>query len=594
MQLMKRWIGMAIVVAALPAVAFATSHQSVGAVMADQEFIDQPGPLGAVTVLGDSVLLGSIITSPTIAQQLSARGWGPIRSRGVAALSSGINPVTLEARASYWVRRWRDEGWDAPNVLINIGANDSGVCDTSVQCARNAILFLVNEIGPGHQIWWPQVTRHSYYEYQAATWNEALRQIDAELDYFYTWDWPLVMEADGYRSSDDTHLDFPGYRKRSDRMATEFTADLARATRTGGDAPLPTSSAPAGEFVPMASTRALDTRLTMPSGVAGGTSVSVDLTELVPDGTTAVTAYVSATNATGDGFLTAFDCAGQRPDTSNVNYLAYQTRGAVAMVPISAGGSLCVFSSATADVLVDVQGAFVPASAQTTDGLRFNPLATPQRLLDTRESVRSHVLTIVTPSGADAVALNITAIAGDEYGFLVAYPCGTEPPTSASVNHLPGDVIAGTAFVPVSDAGTVCVYSLALIDVVVDVTGTFTTGDGLGFVPVAPTRTLDTRFGIGGWSPIHGQGQVVDARVAPPGARAVSGTLTIAFPLRPVFLRAWGCGASPDTSNVNSVGVGAIANSVTTGVDANGRLCVFSLAATGSVFDTSGWWVDVT
>ena len=592
-------VALALVLGVVPFASNPGSQPAHAIVLADEELIEQPGPLGPVTVIGDSVLLGSLLYSPTIGAQLSSKGWGPVRSRAAVGMSTGVNNVTQQARASYWIQQWRAEGWDAPNVFVNLGANDSGICTTNVQCARNSILFLVNEIGPGYTIWWPQITRYLPNAAHAVAWNEALRQIDAELPNFYTWDWPLVMSTDGYRSPDNTHLDVAGYRQRSARMATEFTADLARATRTGGDVALPAPTSSVSEFIPIETVRALDTRLPAPGGAAptrvdAGTAARVDLTQYSPEGTSAVSAYVSATNTAADGFLTAYDCAGPRPDTSNVNYLAGQTRGAVALTPIGASGELCVFSSAAADVLVDVQGAFVPAASDHPDALRFTPLATPTRLLDTRLGTRAHILTIPAPAGAEAVAINLTAVAENNYGFLVAYPCGAEVPTSASVNHLPGDVIAGTAFVPVSEAGTICVYSLALIDVVVDLTGIFTTGAGLGFVAVNPTRTLDTRSGVGGWSPIHGAGQVVDARVAPPGARAVSGTLTIAFPLRPVFLRAWGCGAPPETSNVNSVGFGAIANSVTTGVDAAGRLCVFSLSATGSIFDTSGWWVDVS
>jgi hypothetical protein len=50
--------------------------------------------------------------------------------------------------------------------------------------------------------------------------------------------------------------------------------------------------------------------------------------------------------------------------------------------------------------------------------------------------------------------------------------------------------------------------------VIVDLTGTFGDG-GLSFVPVRPTRMLDTRNAIGGWSPIHGSGETLDVRVAP-------------------------------------------------------------------------------
>ncbi len=397
----RRLAGITIAITAafglLPSITTMSSMPADAIVLADQELIEQPGPLGAVTVIGDSVLLGSLLYSPTIGAQLSARGWGPILSRAAVGMSTGINNVTLQARASYWLQQWRSEGWDAPNVFVNLGANDSGICQTNVQCARNGIMFLVNEIGPGRTIWWPQITRYTPYSSHGDAWNEALRQIDAELPNFYTWDWPLVMSTEGFRSPDNTHLDPAGYRRRSDRMAAEFTADLARATRTGSDAVLPSATTEVSEFVPIASTRALDSRL-LNSGrtttvVPAGTAVTVDLKDFVPTGSNAVAAYVSATNTAADGFLTAYDCSGARPETSNVNYRVGQTRGAVAITPISTSRSLCVYTSADADVLVDVQGAFLPASAESPEALRFTPLGTPVRLLDTRgeqPSARAH------------------------------------------------------------------------------------------------------------------------------------------------------------------------------------------------------------
>jgi hypothetical protein len=34
-----------------------------------------------------------------------------------------------------------------------------------------------------------------------------------------------------------------------------------------------------------------------------------------------------------------------------------------------------------------------------------------------------------------------------------------------------------------------------------------------------------------------------------------------------------------------------MANAVTTGVDATGRLCVSARTVGGTVFDTTGWWI---
>ena len=147
---------------------------------------------------------------------------------------------------------------------------------------------------------------------------------------------------------------------------------------------------------------------------------------------------------------------------------------------------------------------------------------------------------------------------------------------------------------PVSDAGTICVFVKSNAHVTVDLTGTFS-GDGeLVFVPVTPTRTIDTRDATGGWGPIHGGGQTIDARVAPAEARAVSGTLTLVEPLKPGHLRAFSCGAVPDTANVNAAAGQVLANSLTTGLDDGGRLCLFARSATSTVFDTSGWWVPAS
>ena len=80
------------------------------------------GPLGPITVFGDSVLLGSILVGPTIGEQLAARGWGPIRSRAGEGYSTGAFNSRADWKATTWLDSWRREGWDAPNVLINLGA----------------------------------------------------------------------------------------------------------------------------------------------------------------------------------------------------------------------------------------------------------------------------------------------------------------------------------------------------------------------------------------------------------------------------------------------------------------------------------------
>ncbi len=548
------------------------------------------GPLGPVTVIGDSVLVGAGIYAPNLPARLVEQGWGPVQFRAGEGYSTGQFGVQSTFKASYWIQQWRQQGWDAPNVIVNLGANDSGFCNVNLQCARDAIMHLVNAIGPGHEIWWPQITRLYTHANQQNNWNTALAQIAAERDDFHTWDWPTEMASGPYPSSDGTHLAPSGYRTRSLMMAEVFTATLAVAERVGGDAPLPDAIGSASSFVPLSPERAVDTRPTTP--VAAGTTLTVDLGERIPERATAVAVNITATGSDAAGYLTAHPCDRTRRDVSSVNYGARISRGSMAVVPLAGNGTFCVFSSATSHVLVDLQGVFVPTGSGSGAGAEtgLQTISTPDRIADTRVTGRVGTLVVSTPPGADAVAVNLTADAAHVDGYLTAFPCDVTKPEVSNVNFLAGEPVAGAAFVPTSDANTICVFSSTPVDVIVDLTGTFVTGTGLQFVPADPTRTIDTRDATGGWAPIHGAGQTIDARVAPPGAAAVTGTLTLVGPTTASYLTTHPCTSAP-TSSVNAAKGIDLANSLTIAVTGQGRLCIESFAPGTTLFDTTGWWV---
>ncbi|BAN03295.1 SGNH/GDSL hydrolase family protein [Ilumatobacter coccineus] len=571
----------------LPVVAVvSTVAEPSGTVHAVPVQIDksQVGPYGAVTVIGDSVLLGSAVVSPTLADRLLERGWGPIKMRAGEGYTSGKFGVRQDFRATYWLDLWRSQGWDAPNVIVNIGANDSGFCDTDLACARDAVMHVVNNIGPGHRIWWPQITRLYTAHPQQNNWNLALTQIAAERDDFFTWDWPAELPL--YNSPDGTHLDAPGYRARSARMAEVFTLTLARATDDGTEAELPSPSAPPSTFVSLPAERIIDTRTDEPGRQTTGDVLTLDFGDLIPDDTTAVSLYVAAALSGGNGYLAAGPC-GEPNSGATVNFAAGAARGAPSITAVGDDGTVCIETSGETDVIVDLQGAFVSSA----DGLKLDPLDTPERLVDTRDTGRATELVIDAPEGAEAVAVNLAAIKASGIGYLEAYPCG-DPAGVANVNYRPGPPVSGSAIVDVADDGTVCVSSSTPTDVAVDITGSFAADGALSFVPVAPTRTLDTRHAIGGWSPIHGAEQVLDVRVAPPSAEAVTGTLTVVRPVGTTYVASYGCVGDPPNASVN-VGAGAVAaNSLTSGVTADGELCFLAAGATTTVFDTTGWWVS--
>lgn len=559
----------------------ASSHDGVVEAAPRAIDISTPGPLGPVTVFGDSVLLGSALWGPTLPDRLAQNGWGPIRFRageGYNTRSSGT------FSAGYWFDQWRAQGWDAPNVLINLGANDSGVCVTDYACARTSIQRVIDAVGPGHHIWWPQITRFYTKFPEQENWNRALRQFADERDDFTTWDWPAELAQ--YPSPDGTHLTADGYRARSVRMAQLFTRDVASGDRVGGDAPLPSADGDPSTFVALPSERIVDTRSDGSGSLNAGSTRAVDFGDSVPDGTTAVALYVGSARATTNGYFTATPC-GETSDASTVNYRRSTPIGAPTIVALGTDDEVCVYSSGASDLVVDLQGAFTDAA----DGLTFEPLATPERLVDTRGASRPAEVVVPVPAGSAAVAVNLTAVRASENGYLSAYACGT-PTESANLNYRTSGAWAASAIVQVGPDDTICVRASESADVIVDITGTFGTGDGLRFVPVAPTRAIDTRDGTGGWSPVHGSGQTFDVRVTPSNAEAVTGTLTIVNPWDASFVSAEPCTGSTSTSSANAARGAVIANSATVGVTDAGRLCLTASYAGHTLFDTTGWWVE--
>ena len=308
------------------------------------------------------------------------------------------------------------------------------------------------------------------------------------------------------------------------------------------------------------------------------------------DAAAAAVNVTSVDQATG-GFLTVYPCGTERPLASSVNFLAGQPRGALATTLLRpADRALCVFSNTATNVVVDLQGVFVPSG-----GLLFAPV-TPDRVLDTRNTGRFPTIAIQAPPGASAVAATLTVTGSNFAGFLTAYPCsaGFNIPVVSSVNWLPGETVAGAVFVPVADDGTFCMSSNAPVDVIVDVTGVFSGAGTLRFTPVPPTRMVDTRVGTGGWRGHQAPGQTIEIGAAPEAAVAVTGTITMVDPGVSGYLTGTICGQPVGaTSSVNGAGSSVMANSLTVGLSPGGNLCITSLVATHTLFDTTGWWSPV-
>ncbi len=573
---------LAAIALAITSFALAPTDTTVASGNVKEIFITQAGPRGPVTVIGDSVLLGAGLNSPTLPDQLAARGWGPIRFRAAGSGSSGYFGVANEFRSSFWIDLWQSQGWDPKHVIVNVGVNDSGLCNASVSCAYASIMHMVDAIGPGHEIWWPTIVKSNASHH--ISFNTALRQVEAERSDFHVWDWYTEYVQGGYISGDEIHLDPAGYRRRSDVLAQAFTDDFSTARRTGSDVPLPTPNHSVSTYVSMPAVRVADSRIDAATRVSGGSRWAVDFDDLVADDATAVALYVTAARPSENGYLSAGPC---EADTSGstVNFAAGIPRGAPTITALGSSRTVCIFASVETDVVVDLQGVFVAGNA----GARMTPLQTPRRLYDTRDTGRLATVVIDVGASVEAVAVNLGAARANGVGFLSASSCD-EPGGAANVNFAPGPAVSASAIVPVDTDGTFCVFASQSVDVIVDVTAEFSTNGALAYQAVTPTRTVDTRFGVGGWLDELGSTQTIDIGAAPATAAAVSGTIAMIRPSGSGFLTADGCTGTATTASVNAASGSIAANSLTS-VLADGRLCVTSSTGAHVIFDTSGWWV---
>lgn len=294
---------------------------------------------------------------------------------------------------------------------------------------------------------------------------------------------------------------------------------------------------PADPFVGLLPDRRVDTR----NGVGGFTARVTPSTPIaipiagtsatLPDGSAvtvpvdvaAVALNVAVVRGSSRGFITLWPCGTDMPLAANVNYEqgAVVSNGVVA--PVGADGSVCLHSSATADVVVDLNGFFdgaiVGGDALSAPAFRA---ATPTRLADTRTGTGgastlvgpTNPLTLdvhggelgdpddastplVIPESASAVALNLAVVKPGSGGYGTVWPCNEPMPTTANINYRAGENISNGVVAPIGDDGDICVFLSSPADVVVDVAGWFRGGDTASFVGAVPKRLVDTRIALG-------------------------------------------------------------------------------------------------
>jgi hypothetical protein len=376
-------------------------------------------------------------------------------------------------------------------------------------------------------------------------------------------------------------------------------------------APLESAAqAPASAYASSGSFRLADTRSTdCGCTLLDATTMRVDVGGRfgIPDGITAAVVTVTATNITADSFLTAYPAGEALPNTSIVNPRRDHDVGNTAIVPVGVGGAIDIRSTITigsaVDVVVDVTGFFVATDAATQG--RFVP-ATPERILDTRRPgsptgrlAPGGSVVVPRPAGVPAdsfgLVLNVTSVEASAAGFLNISPTGgTATPTSFMNPDGSGDPLAAFVIAALTIDG-LTIHATSGGHVIVDLIGWFTgpsaesSSDGL-FVPVSPTRRLDTRGDPRNVGPV-GAIEVGFAGVVPPAAAAVATNVTLDRTNDAGYVTAYPAGTPlPEVSTVNSTRpADTIANAAITRLSTRGT-GYFSDRGTDVIVDVTGYF----
>jgi arylsulfatase A-like enzyme len=218
--------------------------------------------------------------------------------------------------------------------------------------------------------------------------------------------------------------------------------------------------------------------------IGAGTVASVQISgrAAIPASATSVVLNVTAVGPETAGYVTAYPCGTDRPTASNLNYVAGQTVPNAVVARLSPDGTVCLFTSATVHLIVDVAGYFVGSSVVA-------PLAAPARLLDSRGDGTTidgqfagfgrrgpgttTQLTVAgrasVPTDASAVVLNVTVDRPLQPGFVTVFPAGVARPNASNLNYTVGQTVPNAVIARLGSDGSVCLFNSGSTHLIVDV-----------------------------------------------------------------------------------------------------------------------------
>ncbi|MFL6466137.1 MAG: BACON domain-containing protein [Bryobacteraceae bacterium] len=401
----------------------------------------------------------------------------------------------------------------------------------------------------------------------------------------------------------------------SGSSARTGTLTIGGQTMTVTQAGTSVTSPTALRFVPVTPCRVADTRDN--NGPFGGPLLSGQTTRdfAIPQSACGIPANAQAYSLNFTvvppsklTYLTVFPTGQPQPVASTLNSFDGRIKANAAMVPAGTNGAVSVFATDDTQLIIDINGYFVPAS--TASAIAFYPLA-PCRLVDTRGAAgplgapsmsaqQERVFPVRTssscqvPATAQAYSLSYTVVPKGPLGYLTTWPTGQARPVVSTLNAPTGTITANAAIVPAGDNGDLSVYVTNDTDLIIDINGYFAppASSGLSLYNLAPCRVYDSR--MPGAQPIVNSTAVSVAGStcsAPASAQSYIFNATVVPTNSLLFLTLWphGAGEQPNASTLNAPD-GAVTSNLAIVPTTDGSVSAFASHSTHLILDIFGYF----
>jgi hypothetical protein len=355
-------------------------------------------------------------------------------------------------------------------------------------------------------------------------------------------------------------------------------------------APSASAAPEAGSFFqPEPPLRMLDTRSGPPVGQ--GQTITLDLSEILPDNVTAVVMNVTGTEPTAPTFVTVYPYGIKRPNVSTLNLNFAETRPNLVTVAVDAQKKVNIYNNAgNVHLLADVSGYYTPTSpAKYTS-------QSPVRVMDTRinfgdrparpfgaASVEALDLSGVVPAHATAVTFNLTGTEASTATFVTAWPWGQPRPNASNLNLSFAQTAPNLVTVELSADKKVALFNNnGTTHLIADLAGYYSPETGSLFTPLTPQRVLDTRED--GEGPVEGGSEIAIelGDSLPATTTGLLMNLTGTQPTSGTHVTAWPTGTPrPNASNLNLTFAQTASNAAAVGTGSGNAFSLFNSA--GSV-----------